>query len=203
MAERLNWVAKTLKKMEENKIEEKTSEKQEESVEETKAETKVETEADPKLSELEAKNRQLFERAKKAEDEAKALKLQHESLKKASTKSLDVEDYIDISASLEGLDQREKSYLAEQHKLTGKPLTEIRQNEDFQLWQSAYQAKVAKEKALKPSGTQEDSGKPLTVAERLARTTDMAEKEKILTEAGYYKSPRPKGDRSSIGGKIV
>lgn len=113
--------------------------------------------------------------------------------------TLDVEDYIDISASLEGLDQREKEYLAQQHKQTGKSLTELRKNEDFELWQSAYRAKVEKEKlTLAPSSTQAESERPKTLAERLA-SASLAEKEQILAEAGLYKSPRPKSDRVNIG----
>lgn len=145
--------------------------------------------------EVEAR-RQLTERAKRAEAENKALKTQLN----VSKQVLDVEDYIDISAALEGLDQREKSYLAEQHRLTGKPLKEIRDNEDFALWQSAYRTKVEKEQlALKPSGTQPDSEKPKSTAEKLA-TASLAEKEQILTEMGLYKSPRRVQDRSVIGG---
>lgn len=144
--------------------------------------------------EVEAR-RQLTERAKRAEAENRALKSQLGVAKQ----TLDVEDYIDISASLEGLDQREKSFLAEQHRLTGKPLKDIRTSEDFQLWQTAYQQKLAKEKALKPSGTQEDASKPQSLAEKLA-SASLEEKEKLLTEAGLYKSPRPRADRSNIGG---
>jgi len=143
--------------------------------------------------------RQVTARAKKAEAEAKALKVETERLRNASTKSLDVEDYIGISASLEGLDQREKEYLAQQHKLTGKPLDEIRKDEDFGLWQSAYQAKREKELSLKPSGTQSDSEKPMSFAEKLKSTTSMVDKEKLLTDAGLYKSPRPREDRVSLG----
>lgn len=113
--------------------------------------------------------------------------------------TLDVEDYIGISASLEGLDQREKEYLAEQHKLSGRPLAELRKDENFGLWQSAYRAKVEKENnALAPSSTQSDSERPKSLTERLA-SASLAEKEAILAEAGLYKSPRPKADRVKIG----
>ena len=142
--------------------------------------------------------RQVTARAKRAEAEAKAAKAEADRLRQANTKGLDVEDYIDISASLEGLDQREKEYLASQHKLTGKPLNEIRKDEDFGLWQSAYQAKKEKELSLKPSGTQTESERPMTLAERL-RGASVADKEKILTEAGLYRSPRPRADRVELG----
>lgn len=165
----------------------------------------VEQEAEPEESvveepvvdkELEAR-RQLTARAKKAEAEAKVL----EAKLKAATGAkppLDVEDFLDISASLEGLDQREKSYLAEMHKLTGKPLAEIRKDENFGLWQSAYRQKVEKELSLKPSGTQSESDKPMSFSELLAKSS-VADKEKILTDAGLYKSPRPRSDRVDLG----
>jgi len=140
-------------------------------------------------------------RAEKAEKERKALEVELNKKTQATSVEgapLDVSDYIDISASLEGLDQREKEYLAQQHKLTGKPLNEIRKEEDFGLWQSAYQAKKAKDLTLTPTGTQSDSDAPKSVTERLRNAT-LAEKEQILADAGLWKSPRPKSDRTNIG----
>lgn len=129
----------------------------------------------------------------------KAIAYETNKNKPIDVKSLDVEDYIDISASLEGLDQKEKEFLAREHKQTGKPLTEIRKDEDFLLWQSAYRQKVEKERlTLKPSSTQSESEKPRTLNEKL-QGASLEEKEKILSEAGYYKSPRPKSDRQNIG----
>lgn len=129
----------------------------------------------------------------------KAIAYETNKNKPIDIKSLDVEDYIDISASLEGLDQREKEYLAEQHKLTGKTLSEIRKSENFLFWDTSYLQKVEKEKlTLKPSSTQSESDKPKTLNEKL-QGASIEEKEKILSEAGYYKSPRPKSDRQNIG----
>jgi len=137
-----------------------------------------------------------YSRFKEVNDELAAMKKQPEK----STVALNVEDYIDISASLEGLDQREKAYLAQQHKLTGKPLSDIRNDEDFGLWQSAYRAKTEKEKlSLKPSGGQAESDKPKTLTEKL-QGASLVDKERILTEAGLYKQPRPRSDRTTIGG---
>lgn len=115
-----------------------------------------------------------------------------------AVKPLEVEDFINISASLEGLDQREKEYLAEQHKLTGRPLSEIKNGEDFLLWQGGYKTKVEKERALKPSGTQPEGDKPVSFLEKL-KNANPAEKEKLLSGAGLYKAPRPRSDRVSIG----
>jgi len=129
----------------------------------------------------------------------KAIAYETNKNKPIDIKSLDVEDYIDISASLEGLDQKEKEFLAREHKQSGKPLAEIRKDEDFLLWQSAYRQKVEKERlTLKPSSTQTESEIPKTLQEKL-QGASLEEKEKILTEAGYYKSPRPKSERVNIG----
>jgi len=136
-----------------------------------------------------------FSRFKEVNDELSRLKKEP---KRVVNTTLNVEDYIDISASLEGLDKREKEYLASQHKLTGKPLSEIRKDEDFQLWQSAYQTKREKELSLRPSGTQADSDKPMSLIERLKNAT-LADKEKLLEERGLWKNPKQRTDRIDLG----
>lgn len=150
----------------------------------------VETEESKQLKSALAQKEHFRAKAEKAEADRKALE---EKLKQGGgNKQLDVSDYIDISASLEGLDQREKEYLAREHKLSGKPLADIRKDENFELWQSAYRAKVEKEKlTLKPSGTQSETARPQTLQERL-RAATVEEKEVILAENGLYKSPRPR-----------
>lgn len=142
-----------------------------------------------------------YSRFKEVNDELNALKNRPES-----SKTLKVEDFIDISASLEGLSPAEKAYLAEQHRLTGKPLAEIRKSENFLLWQTGYNAKVEKERALKPSGEQGDETKPKTLTSKLQELNssknfraNLAEMEKHLEGAGLYKESRPKSNRPSIG----
>lgn len=144
---------------------------------------------------------QLTARAKKAEADKRALEAKLGAVEKGEPAPLDVEDYIDISASLDGLDQREKAYLAEQHKLTGKPLKEIRDSEDFQLWDSAYQAKREEERAVAPDTTQELEEGPVTLTQALQGKTP-AEKEEILRNAGLYKENKVRSDRTDIGQKI-
>jgi len=153
-------------------------------VEEAVVREDVQTPADPTPSKV-ADKTVPYSRFKEVVEENKRLKTEP-----VSAKSLEVEDFIDISASLEGLDQREKSYLAHQHKLTGQPLTEIRNNEDFQLWQSAYRSKVEKENALRPSSTQPDFPKVQSLKEVLTNpSTPLAEKERLMREHGLYKDP--------------
>jgi len=150
----------------------------------------VDSELQQKLEkEIEAR-RQLTARATKAEAEKKALEARLNKLTQSGTdKSLDVSEYIDISANLDGLDQREKEKLAKEHKLTGSALKEIRESEDFKLWQSAYRDKVEKEKSLKPSGTQSETSKVKSFMDRLSEAKTLAEKEKLLTEQGLWKPP--------------
>ncbi len=115
------------------------------------------------------------------------------------SKGLNVEDYIDISASLEGLDQKEKERLAREHKLTGRPIAEIRKDEDYTLWQSAYRAKVEKEKqTLKPNSTQPDADRPVSLQEALAGAKTIQEKAELLEAAGLYQENRPRSDRTKI-----
>jgi len=139
------------------------------------------------------------EKAERAEKERKALEVKlNQATKAQGTAPLDVSDYIDISTSLDGLDPREKAYLAEQHKLTGRPLKEIRESEDFTFWDSAYRAKQEKEAALKPNSAQSEEDAPRSLAERLRNAT-VAEREEILREQGLYKEFRPRADRVKIG----
>lgn len=139
---------------------------------------------------------------KEEADKKKALE-ELENFKKgnspAGNKSLEVSDFIDISASLEGLDQREKEYLAKQYKLTGQPLSEIRKSEDFGFWQSAYQAKVEKDKTLNPSTRPSETTKEKSFTEKLEENDPidiresirlLDEKEKLLAEKGMWVNPR-------------
>lgn len=146
-----------------------------------------------KLAKAEEAKRQITARAKAAESAKTELeaKLTQVSSNKGS---LDVEDYINISESFNGLDQREKEYLAQQHKLQGKSIKDIRASEDFMFWQSAYQQKVEKDKlTLKPSGTQSVDDRPLTLEEALKSAKNSDEKSEILKNAfGYNFSGRPR-----------
>lgn len=173
--------------MEENNIEDVTSESSTEKV----AETKVEAQPAPEKT---GEKFVPYDRFKEVVDEVKALKNQPK-VKGA----LEVEDFIDISSSLEGLDTREKERLAREHKLTGKPLAEIRKDEDFLLWQQAYRAKEEREKAaLAPSSTQVEADRPKSFTEQL-KGASLAEKEEMLAKAGLYKAPKRRPDQTHIG----
>lgn len=127
------------------------------------------------------------EKFEKEQAEKLALEKKLQESGKQGKQGLEVDDFIDISSSLDGLDQREKEYLAKTHKLTGKPLTEIRKDEDFVLWQDAYRQKVEKEKALKPSGKQSDDEGDTTL-EAALESASLEDKEKLLKEHLGYDS---------------
>jgi hypothetical protein len=115
--------------------------------------------------------------------------------------ALDVSDYIEISSTLNGLDQVEQDYLARQAKATGQSLKALREGEDFQNWQIGHAAKLEKEAALRPDTAQPVEDEPQNMGEALAKA-NLAEKEKMLVEAGLYKENRRTAERSDIGSKI-
>lgn len=168
---------------------------------ETEAETgNTEAEVDvlALTEELEKEKRarqQLTARSKDAEAKAKALEAR---LSTQGSAPLAVEDYIDISNALAGLDPVEQAFVSEQHKLSGKSLREIRESSNFQNWQVGHNVTKEKENALKPSATQQFEDVPKSLADRL-RNANLTEKEEILREQGMYKEFRPRADKAYIG----
>jgi hypothetical protein len=136
-------------------------------------------------------------KAEKAEADKKILEAKLSTSQKTA---LDVGDYINISSSLDGLDQREKEYLAQQHTLTGKPLNEIRNSEDFSFWQSAYRQKVEKDKlTLKPTNRQSESEEPISLEQALTEARTTQEKEEILSQMGYDFKSKSRSDKVILG----
>lgn len=160
----------------------------------------TDTEKSKELETALAQKAHFREKLEKEQAERKALEKKLNELTKSAPKpSLDVEDYIDISASLDGLDQREKERLAKEHKLTGRPLKDIRKDEDFVLWQKAYRDKVEKEKqTLTPTTAQAETAPPMTFVEKLKAAKSVDEKEKLFAEAGMASKIR----RNPNAGKI-
>lgn len=141
-----------------------------------------------------------YNRFKEVNEKKKILEAELNKLAQQKSKGLDVEDYIDISASLDGLDPREKERLAKEHKLTGRPLKEIRDDEDFKLWQTAYRAKVEKEQlTLKPSNNQGESDIPKSFGDKLKSAKTMKEKEELLASIGLYQEKKIRTDKGRIG----
>ena len=166
---------------------------------EVESETEVEEDDEPTPEitvdwEKEAKRLQ-------AELGRKQRELKKETRKAVPGTGLDVEDYIGISTALDGLDQREKARLAEEHKLSGKPLKAIRESEDYQLWQTAYRQKQEKENALKPSSTQATEDMPKSATQKLRGAQTLSETEAVLRELGLYKDARPRADSVDIGAR--
>lgn len=113
-----------------------------------------------KGQDLEKLNKQLYMRAKKAEERAKEL----ETALKAPRPSLDsVDAILEVQQATMGLDATEIAELKLRASATGKSLTEARTDENYALWQEARREKVAKQKALEPSSrqdAQEDKNAP-------------------------------------------
>ena len=169
-----------------------------ESTEEAEPAVEEKPQDDSALKSALAQKEHFRNKLKEAEEQLKKIQ---SAPKDASKAALDVEDYIDISTSLSGLDPVEQAYLAKQHKLTGQAMKEIRESEDFQLWNTAYRQKLEKERALAPNATQEDEEAPRPLEPRL-KGASIAEKEELLRQAGFYKDNKPRQPRANIGEKI-
>lgn len=180
----------------ENETETVEPESTEEATEEAEEETPEATQEEPALKSALAQKEHFRNKLKEAE--AKLAKAQKAG---AAPTALDVEDYIDISTSLSGLDPVEQAYLARQHKLTGESMKEIRESEDFQLWNTAYKQKQEAERALKPNSQQEVEDAPKSLTDRL-KGASIEEKQRILAEAGMYKDNKQHIQRADIGNKV-
>jgi len=184
-------------------------EETEETQEETEESTVSEDEKTPPSEPQEKAEEKTvpYDRFKEVNSEKAKLEKELNDLQKKAQRSgekptTDVDEFIEISASLEGLDRAQKEYLARQHKLTGESITELKDGEDWQIWNEGYQAKVEKEKALKPSSKQADENTPKGLTDRLAEAKTITEKEELLVKAGLYKPPKRRQDQVDIGGKI-
>jgi hypothetical protein len=178
------------------RVEESTEEEVEETTEEP-VEPKEEIDWEARAKKAEAKFIEAKRKYKEPEPEEKS-----EPPAKEAKAPLAVEDYIDISNALSGLDREQQAYISEQHRLTGKPLGELREGKEFQRWDKGYQAEVEAERALHPNSTQSVEDAPKTLAEAL-KNASIADKERILKEAGILKMTRQDKERVKIGNTRV
>jgi hypothetical protein len=136
-----------------------------------------------------------YSRFKEVNDQLKKLKDQPKS-----DSSVDALGFIKLGKKLQDYSDEEIDFATE-HAKSKNPdeILKALDNEMVQLAIQGKRAKLEKEKlALRPSGTQPDSDKPRSLAEKL-RNASLADQEKILTEAGLYKQNRPRADRVDIG----
>lgn len=137
-----------------------------------------------------------FSRFKEVNDKLTALQKQPQE----TGSSVDALEFIKLGKKLQDYADEEIDFATEVAK-SKRPedILKALDNEMVQLAINARREKVEKEKlSLKPTGTQSDSDKPKSFTERLA-SASLADKEKLLAEAGLYKSPRPKADRVNLG----
>lgn len=119
---------------------------------------------------------------------------------------IDAEEVANLSVVFNGLDTAQRAKLIKEVRSNGlevnsKTLEEARRSEDYLLWDSAYQTKVAKEKAPAPTTTQPESEIKRTWKEIVNDpSTPLEEREKILIDKGLMKAPnrREKITRLSI-----
>lgn len=138
-----------------------------------------------------------YDRFKKVNDELAALKNQPKDTTKNET--VDALEFIKLGKKLQDYSDTEIDFATEvAHSKSPESILKALDNPMVKLAIQANREKEAKELSLKPSGTQSESDTPKSLTERLA-SASLADKEKILQEAGLYKSPRPRTDRVNLG----
>lgn len=113
---------------------------------------------------------------------------------------IDSIDQIKLGKKLHDYSDDELDFVTE-HAKSKKPEDVLKalENPFVQAGIQAHREKLEKEKlALTPSSTQSESDRPKTLQERLVGAS-LEEKERILSEMGLYKNPRPRADRVNIG----
>jgi hypothetical protein len=133
--------------------------------------TSVEETTENSREDIEAKNRQLYERAKKAEErakeeEAKRLMLEKESgkvAKQATGESLDPSDLAKTVVALKDHSTEEIDYIFKQAKFMNVSPLEAARNEDVQLFLEAKRERLERsEKTPEPSTKQSPSKKDVS-----------------------------------------
>jgi hypothetical protein len=145
--------------MSEEEIKETTEEVEEESSSEP-SEDEKEEESEPSLeariAEMDSKNKQLYARLKKQEEQMEAVR---------QSKGLNVEAVAEFNIATNGLSADEVKKLVEESKVRNKPLSEIRKSEDFDYWLKGHREKVAKETVPPPSTKQGGEGRQKPIGE--------------------------------------
>lgn len=126
--------------------------------EESKETVEEQPAAEEKGQDLESLNKQLYERAKKAEARAKEYEKMLKTQPPAGAERFTgVDAILEIQRATRGLDEDEVAELRLRAKATGKSLLEARKDENFNLWKEARREKAEKEKTLEPSSRQGES----------------------------------------------
>ena len=138
----------------------------------------LEGKTDSELTDLQVKNKKIYARMKKEQEEKKVLKEDNEKLKakimeleKDTTKEIKKEEVVETKESdpiefakkvrlLSTLDDEEISYAQVLSKGFGKSVEEVIISEDFKLWQTAHKDKIKQDKNnLNPSNKTERTEK--------------------------------------------
>ncbi len=186
--------------MEEEKMVEEQSSETGETLEATEQVETPETQPGVDVEELKKKAELAENYRIRAEKAEKALKHKPQEISKEGVDSIDL---IKLGKKLQDYSDDELDFVTEFAK-SKKPEDVLRalENPFVQKGISAYREQLEKERlSLKPSSTQSESEQPKSLIERL-KTASLAEKEKLLKEAGLYKEYRPRADRVNIGPKL-
>jgi hypothetical protein len=133
---------------------------------------------------LESLNKQLYMRAKKAEEKAKELEKMLKTEPPKAQHDTSVDAILEIQRATRGLDEDEVAELRMRAKATGKSLLDARKDENFLLWKEAREAKIEKQKTLEPSSRQSDDERNGGVPGPKA---NLAEIEEYWTNIGLLK----------------
>ena len=173
----------------EEDLSENLDEKSEEETDETQEEKETqETKPEPSKEEITDRERRLYARLKKAEEEKKALK------EKLSTSTSDVDAILEVQQAVKDLDADEIAELKLRAKALGVSLLEARKDENFVLWKDARRKKVEDEKKTpEPSNKPSITEKPLTeITPQDLRKMSDEEREEYYTKIGWMKPKRGK-----------
>lgn len=129
----------------------------------------------------------------------------------ATIPGMDAMEVANLSVVFNGLDTSQRAKLIKEVKANGKEvnsatLEEAKKSEDYLLWNSSYEAKVAKEKAPTPETKMPGEGKPKSEMEILDEGRGTFEdfinpspdKTKVLEKTGLWKHPQARSKNDTI-----
>jgi hypothetical protein len=146
-----------------------------------------------------------YERFKEVLEENKALKSQPAQSSQKS--DVDALDFIKLGKKLQDYDDAEIDFATQFAKSKSpEAILAALEDEFVKTGIEARREKLQREKAaLAPTSAQSEADRPKTFTEKLASASspdihkEVAEKERLLAEAGLYKAPKRRPDATKIG----
>ena len=154
------------------------------------------------------REKRYYARMKESEEIAKQAKADlvkaKEEVAKAKLPISDIDAILEVQSSTRDLDSDEVAELKLRASALKITLSEARQNKNYQVWQKGHREEVEKEKALNPSTRQTEVEKPKTFSDKLGEVKKgnpfyiSPEREKLVEEAGLWKSPQVRPENKRI-----